>query len=86
MIIACAGYERERGVLFERLVKDMGNGFFEEWNESEMCKLLELDGDLRVKLEPVMNFLESAWKSCRRFMNAETQVNRIHRDHGYAQV
>ena len=64
----------------------MGNYFFKEWNENEMCKLLELDGDPRMQLEIVKNFLENAWKSRKRLMNVVNQVNVFHRDNGYAGV
>ena len=64
----------------------MGNDFFEEWNENEMCKLLGLGGDPRMQLEPVKNFIENAWKSRKRLMNVVNQVNVFHRDHGCARV
>ena len=87
VIVECAGYERERVVLIRSLMKFLDENFIVEWNENDICKILGLDGDPRMKMEPVKKFLESIWKK-RGILgtNVANEVNRIHNDHNYMRL
>ena len=60
VIVECEGYERESSAC-KKLMKCLNENFIVEQNEN-ICKILGLDGDPRMKIEPVKKFLESVWK------------------------
>lgn len=57
-----AGYEREREMFVSSLMELLGESATVKWNENDICKIPELDGDPRMKVKPVQKFLESNWR------------------------
>ena len=57
LIVECAGYERERAVFIEDVSAIIGNDIFDEWNDSNMRKILGLEGDMNAVMEVLKDFL-----------------------------
>ena len=87
VLIECAGYERERAEFLSSINELLGEEFIREWNESGMCKILELDCDPRMNMCPVKRCLECMWQIRSRLLsNRRNEMCVVHSDHGYARA
>ena len=54
----------------------LSENFIVEWHRNDICKLLGVDGDSRMKMEPVEKFVESIWnKRGSLVINAVNELN-----------